>query len=78
MAMNSFTKERILIVERMFESGRPITTKDIINRVENELDVVADRKTIYDDIAILTKFLPIYSYKIGNTMFYVLDKGDLK
>ena len=31
----SCPKERILIVERMFQNGRPITVKDIIARVEN-------------------------------------------
>ena len=30
-----------------------------------------------DDIAVLTKFMPIYSYKQGHSTFYVLDKENL-
>ena len=77
MASGNSTKERILIVERMFQNGRPITVKDIIARVENELDIKPNRKTIYDDIAVLTKFMPIYSYKQGHSTFYVLAKENL-
>ena len=77
MASGNSTKERILIVERMFQNGRPITVKDIIARVENELDIKPNRKTIYDDIAVLTKFMPIYSYKQNHNTFYVLDKENL-
>ena len=74
MVSGNSTKERILIVERMFQNGRPITVKDIINRVENELDIKPNRKSIYDDIAVLTRFMPIYSYRQGYNTFYVLDK----
>lgn len=74
MASGNSTKERILITERMFQNGRPITVKDIINRVENELDIKPNRKAIYDDIAVLTRFMPIYSYRQGRNTFYVLDK----
>lgn len=77
MVSGNSTKERILIVERMFQNGRPVTVKDIIARVENELDIKPNRKVIYDDIAVLTKFMPIYSYKQGHSTFYVLDKENL-
>lgn len=73
----SCPKERILIVERMFQNGRPLEVKDILARVENELDIKPNRKVIYDDIAVLTKFMPIYSYKQGHSTFYVLDKENL-
>lgn len=74
MVSGNSTKERILIVERMFQNGRPITVKDIIARVENELDIKPNRKAIYDDIAVLTRFMPIYSCRQGYNTFYVLDK----
>lgn len=71
----SCPKERILIVERMFQKGRPLEVKDILARVENELDIKPDRKTIYDDIAVLTRFMPIYSYKQNYNTFYVLQRS---
>ena len=74
MASRTPIKELVLIVERMFQNGRPITVKDIINRVENELDIKPNRKSIYDDIAVLTRFMPIYSYRQGRNTFYVLGK----
>ena len=71
----SCPKERILIVERMFQNGRPLEVKDILARAENELDIKPDRKTIYDDIAVLTRFMPIYSYKQNYNTFYVLQRS---
>lgn len=61
----SETRVRLLAVERMI-CKIPQTVTQIIDRLECEYDITADRKTIYQDIAALTLFIPI---------IYVTNKG---
>ena len=49
---------RLLAVERII-GKRPITMTQILNRLECEYNISADRKTIYQDIAALTLFMPV-------------------
>lgn len=59
MARNSGQKLKLLyllqILERETDENHAITTKDIINRLE-EYGVTAERKSIYDDVAKLQDF----------------------
>ena len=52
------TKRRILAIERMLTKHKRLTTPEILRRLEKEYDITAERKAIYDDIAVLTTFLP--------------------
>lgn len=59
------TRVRLLAVERII-GKTPVTLPQILDRLEWEYDITADRKTIYQDIAALTLFIPI---------IYVENKG---
>lgn len=54
------SKIRLLAVERMLLGGRPISTAQILRRLELEYDITADRKTVYDDIRTIDLFVPIH------------------
>ena len=58
--MKSSPKERILAVERILYRHREgISMKEILAALEREYDIKAERKSIYDDLAVLTRYLPI-------------------
>ena len=57
-------KERILAVERIL-STRPKKTQQILNILQYEYDIIAEIKAIYNDIAILSKFINIQKNKDG-------------
>ena len=51
---------KILALERIIQkNANGITTKQIIDALYNQYDITVDRKTIYGNIAVLTRFMPI-------------------
>lgn len=62
-------KERILAVERIL-SKKPKNAKEILNCLYYRYGIKAERKAIYDDIAVLTKFINIQISKQG---WYIQD-----
>lgn len=63
-------KERILAVERIITS-RPKTVKQILECLDKRYGIKAERKAVYDDIAILTIYCDIQHCKKG----YYIEKG---
>ena len=61
MAKTTTTKIRILAIERILASGRKLKREEIQQELEQKYEIRADKKTIYDDIAILNLFVPIES-----------------
>lgn len=58
---------RILAIERiLLQNPKGLTTKQIIDKLDNLYDIHADRKTVYSHIAVLTRFLPIEIKKRKN------------
>ena len=72
MAGKAGVKDRILAVERMFQTGKPLTTREIIEKLSLQYDMEVDRKTIYDDIAVLTKYMMIEQCGTGRYAYYQL------
>lgn len=72
MAKKVDTKTRILAVERMFLPGKPLTVPKIIRKLDLEYDIQVDRKTVYQDIAVLTHFMNICTSRAGPNHFYQL------
>ena len=72
MAKREGVKDRILAIERRFQTGKPLTTPRIIEKLYLEYDIKVDRKTIYDDIAVLTKYMMIEQYGVGRGTYYQL------
>lgn len=62
MARTSPTKIRVLAIERMLANGQRLKCEEIQQVLEQKYEIYADRKTIYDDIAALDRFIPIESY----------------
>lgn len=76
MAGKEGVKDRILAIERMFQTGKPLTTRGIIEKLSLQYDIEVDRKTIYDDIAVLTKYMMIEQYGAGRYTYYQLTRGE--
>ena len=70
--MRSCPKERILAVERIITRRGRVSTNEILRSLDLLYDIQADRKSVYDDIAVLTRFLPIYTEGYGRYFVYVL------
>lgn len=64
MAQKSDSRERILAVERILDN-RPQTVREISQRLEREYDIECDRKVIYQDIAALSRFIPVMQSREG-------------
>lgn len=75
MAKKSDIKYRILALERIFRKRKCVTTTEIQRMLELEYDISVERKTVYDDIAVLTRFLPIDVVGSGRNHRYVLGEG---
>lgn len=67
------SKKRVIAVYRMIESGKKFSANDILNELERKYDIVADRKTIYDDIRAVDSFIPIKSTGGWNGGFVKFD-----
>ena len=72
MAKKDDTQARILAIERMFLPGKPLTVPQIIRKLDLEYDIQVDRKTVYQDIAVLSHFMNICTSKPGPNHFYQL------
>lgn len=69
--------ERILAVERIVQaSPNGITVKQIIEKLEKNYGIAAERKSIYNVINELTKFMPINTKKVNHTSIYYLEVND--
>ena len=52
------TKRAILAIERIMTNA-PQNASRIIERLENEYGIIAERKSAYDSVAVLTEFMMI-------------------
>ena len=70
----SDTKARILALERILMGAqKPLKCDEIIDRLYKQYHISANRKTIYDDIAVLTAFENVqYKHRVG----YWAEKGE--
>jgi predicted DNA-binding transcriptional regulator YafY len=73
MTRTSTTKIRVLAVERLLQSGRKFTMKEIQRWLEVEYDIKVDKKAIYDDIYALNMFMPIEATSGWRGGFQVVD-----
>ena len=71
---NNDTKTRILAVERLFQRNKRLTVPQIKGILKDKYDLETDRKTLYDDIATLTRFMNIQVEKIGWDTYYILKE----
>ena len=52
-------KIRVLAIERILNDGQKQTEKDILRILYLRYGIYADRKTIYEDICAIDRFMPI-------------------
>ena len=58
------TKARILALERILMAAeKPLKCNEIIDKLYKQYHISANRKTIYDDIAVLTCFKKVKHWK---------------
>ena len=68
--------DKILAVERiLIHNPYGITTKEIISKLESIYGIKAERKSIYSNIAVLTRFLPIDVRTESKTTFWYIRTG---
>ena len=74
--MKSTHLEKIIAVERILQTNpNGITLKQIINQLYDRYGITAERKSIYNNINALTRFMPIHTeIRANNKVFYCLDK----
>ena len=72
MKKGNDTKMRILAVEKMFRTKKRLTVKGIILDLKVEYGIDSERKAIYDDIAVITRFLPVCVERINKQTFYFM------
>ena len=72
----SDTKARILALERILMGAqKPLKCDEIIEKFNKQYNISANRKTIYDDIAVLTAFENVqYKHRVG----YWIEKAGEK
>ena len=60
----SDTKVRILALERILMGAqKPLKCSEIIDKLNKQYHISANRKTIYDDIAVLTCFVNVKHWR---------------
>ena len=70
----SDTKARILALERILMGAqKPLKCDEIIDRLFKQYHISANRKTIYDDIAVLTCFVNVKHWRHDG---YWAEKGE--
>ena len=75
MAKGDNSKRKILALGRMFLSMRPLTMKQIIDVLNYEYGIEAERKSVYADIKELTMFLPIVTKGKGRYTIYQIARS---
>lgn len=66
---------KILAVERILQDNpNGVTVKQIIEKLEYEYGVTAERKAIYQNIDVLGWFLPINVRKNGRANMYYIER----
>ena len=69
------TKARILALERiLMGANKPLKCNEIIDRLYKQYHISANRKTIYDDIAVLTCFEKVKHWRHGG--YWVEKEGE--
>jgi hypothetical protein len=74
MANKDTNRRKILALERMFLRMRPLTMKQILDVLNYEYGIEAERKSIYTDIMELAYFLPIVKKGAGAYTTYQIAK----
>ena len=59
------SKETLLATEQLFEKHRTLTTQEILKLLKEEYGIKTQRKTVYADIRLLTKFRPLVKTNTG-------------
>ena len=66
---------KILAVERIMKQyPYGITVDDILYLLEKRYAITAERKSIYSNIAVLSRFMQIDKYKAGNKTYWCTRK----
>ena len=52
-------KSRVLAIERMLDEGHRITAREIQSRLKLRYDMKVSLKTIYDDLCVIDRFIPL-------------------
>lgn len=53
------SKVRVIAIYRMLQSGKKMTSGQIIAELQSHYGITAERKTVYADIAAINRILPI-------------------
>lgn len=56
---NPEVKIRVLAVAKILNEGRRVTANQIMHRLDLHYGIKVDRKTIYDDVLAINRFIPI-------------------
>ena len=72
---NADCQAKILALERIIQGNKNgISLKRMLYELDNQYGIRAERKSIYRNIDILTRFMPINMKRKGETILYYLEE----
>ena len=70
---SSDLKIRLIAVEKLLrDNPKGLTVKQILSYLELQFNITAERKTIYDDISVLTLLYDIQKIQKGHKTIWVM------
>lgn len=73
MARRDDRKIRLLAVERILQRGQKVSVSQIQNELERKYGITCDRKTIYNDIMTIDRFMPVEAITGKNGGYMIVD-----
>lgn len=73
MARRDDAKIRLLAVERILQRGQKVSVSQIQNELERKYGITCDRKTIFNDIMAIDRFMPVEGITGQNGGYMIVD-----
>lgn len=69
------SKACLLAIEQILFTKKRVTANDIIRLLEKHYDIRVERKTVYSDIAVITRFYDVRKEKVDRQTYYFINRG---
>lgn len=73
MTRRDDSKIRLLAVERILQRGQKVSVSQIRNELERKYGITCDRKTIFNDIMAIDRFMPVEGIIGQNGGYMIVD-----
>lgn len=73
MARMDDAKIRLLAVERILQRGQKVTSTQILDELERKYGITCDRKSVFNDIMAINRFIPVERIVGVNGGYRIVD-----